>query len=403
MADPFLKKLGLVLSDDGKRRRLFEATWRLIGRISAVLVYGSCAMLIGLLLLFRWTGEANLFFAFLLYLPRHLWLLPVGFLLPLALVFRRRLLVPLAASILVFLISGMDWRPAPNAFNRTPPERPSRSVRVLTYNRGQHMNQSLQPFKDRVQPDIIAFQEAGNRANRYLQAEGYEAFHHGADVGEFTLLSRFPIRNSAPVEIVLGSQTSAPAARFEIDFEGTPLALYSVHVISPRDTLSYYRRGAFLYGILGWPGTPWNEKRRANQQFWDARIAEARELLRKIDAETLPVIVVGDFNAPAGGLIHGVFSNGLQDAHREAGSGFGYTFPGVTRNPLSLGGPWMRIDYLFGDRDHWEVEWCLTEPERPSQHRAVAAQFRLLGSGSGPDSAVSASPPGTGPAPTRSP
>jgi hypothetical protein len=36
----------------------------------------------------------------------------------------------------------------------------------------------------------------------------------------------------------------------------------------------------------------------------------------------------------------------------------------------------MRIDYLFCD-EVWESVWCLTEARRPSQHRAVAAMFRL--------------------------
>ena len=35
---------------------------------------------------------------------------------------------------------------------------------IISYNRGQHGNQSLQPFKNRERPDIIALQEAANRA-----------------------------------------------------------------------------------------------------------------------------------------------------------------------------------------------------------------------------------------------
>ena len=32
--------------------------------------------------------------------------------------------------------------------------------------------------------------------------------------------------------------------------------------------------------------------------------------------------------------------------------------------PLSRGGPWMRIDYVFGDKE-WEPVWCITEKRRP--------------------------------------
>ena len=40
----------------------------------------------------------------------------------------------------------------------------------------------------------------------------------------------------------------------------------------------------------------------------------------------------------------------------------------------------MRIDYLFHD-ENWETIQCITEPDRPSQHRAVVAKLRFLGDG----------------------
>ena len=176
----------------------------------------------------------------------------------------------------------------------------------------------------------------------------------------------------------LGPDDSSPplAARFTIDFAGTEVALYSVHTISPRDTLRYYRRGAFLYGVLGVPGTPLAQKRRVNQKYWNGRVEQARSLRDLIASDPLPVIIAGDFNAPAGGYIHHLFRSHFEDAHTAAGHGFGYTFPGTTRNPLSLGGPWMRIDYLFCSRS-WETVWCITESHRPSQHRALAAKFKI--------------------------
>ena len=64
------------------------------------------------------------------------------------------------------------------------------------------------------------------------------------------------------------------------------------------------------------------------------------------------------------------------EAHHDVGSGLGYTFPGTTRNPLSLGGPWMRVDHIFFDSD-WRALESLTESERPSQHRAVFSALEL--------------------------
>lgn len=373
--DRRLERLGETLADDEKRQRLASRI-RLATRILVIapaILYG--ALLLLALLCFRFIGEQNLTVTFLLYLPRVLFLLPAAILLPLVLLVDRRIAILLFAACLAFFFFGMGWQlgatPEPLA------SAPGRSLTVLTYNRGQHAQQSLQPFKNQTDPDIIILQEARGRARGYSVAEGYEKFTHTIDEGEFTLLSRYPILGARSVEREGAPGAPPRAARFEIDFEGTRIALFAVHTESPRDVLLYYRQGAFLWGVLGLPGTPFAEKRKSNQVYWNERIAEARELRDTFASDPIPVLVAGDFNAPAGGYIHGLFLEEFADAHRSAGSGFGYTFPGTTRNPLSGGGPWMRIDYLFCN-DAWTANWCITESGRPSQHRAVTAQFRLI-------------------------
>jgi vancomycin resistance protein VanJ len=371
--DRLLKRLGECLADDTSRRQLRNALSRWFRRIVGVGTFGYALLLLLVMLSLRWIGEKNLTLAFLLYLPRNAFLIPSAFLLLPAMLWHRWSALALVLGSLAFLFWGLEYRAG---FARTPaPSVPGNSLTVLTYNRGEHMNQSLQPFKNLTRPDLILLQEAGGRAAGYLQAEGYEEFPHALDSAEFTLLSRYPILGA---EALFGTVPDAPpiAARFTIDFEGREVAVYSVHTISPRDVLKYYRRGAFLYGLIGVPGTPLAQKRRSNQEYWDQRIEEARSLRDRIEADPLPVILAGDFNAPAGGYIHGLFRSRFQDAHARAGRGFGNTFPGTTRNPLSLGGPWMRIDYLFCN-EAWEPAWCITEADRPSQHRAVAANFEL--------------------------
>jgi len=366
-----LEEVGQALADGTARGRLAG----LIRGSAWVTCLAYVACLAALLAALRLSGEANVTTAFLLFLPRATFLLPLVLLLPLALIVSRRLALVLSASCAAIGLagSGLPLRlvAADGMGGDSPP-----ALAVLSYNRGQHQGQSLQPFKELVMPDVIALQEAPGRAEGYEGAEGYEEFVSFSSIGEHSLLSRYPI---VAQELVGGGGEGgggAFAARFVIDFGGRAVAIYSVHLPTPRGELRSYRRGAFLWGVLGLPGTPWAEKRRGYQGWWDERIGEARELLQRLEAEELPALVVGDFNAPAGGYIHGLLRGALRDAHLEAGVGLGYTFPGTTRNPLSGGGPWMRIDYLFCDR-HWEVEWCVTERERPSQHRAVAAGFRL--------------------------
>ncbi|SKA84346.1 Uncharacterized conserved protein YafD, endonuclease/exonuclease/phosphatase (EEP) superfamily [Prosthecobacter debontii] len=329
------------------------------------------AVLVGLTLVSSWVGERNPTTAFLLFLPPAIWWLPA---LPLALMtlcLHRRALCLLALTMAWFGYDFLGWR-----WNLSGHEREggNDALIVMTNNHGQHMNQSLQPFKNATQPDVIVLQESPGKASSYERSGNYAEFPFMQSVREHTILSRYPILESSALASLPGQ--SPKAVRFVIDWKGKQVALYSVHLHSPRETLAYQKWGPFLYGILGLPGTPWAEKRQRLQQFWNGQIADAEIVLAAIRQDSLPVIAAGDFNAPHIGYIHRMITRQLKDSHAEAGQGFGLTFPGFTNNPLSAGGPWMRIDYVFYDR-HWEAIQCVTEPDRPSQHRALAATLVL--------------------------
>jgi endonuclease/exonuclease/phosphatase (EEP) superfamily protein YafD len=102
----------------------------------------------------------------------------------------------------------------------------------------------------------------------------------------------------------------------------------------------------------------------------------AKELADRIARETDPVIVAGDFNTPARGRVYHAFANELVDTFEKRGRGFGFTFPGKTRNPFSLFGPWLRLDIIFAGKD-WRVVDHIVEPDRPAQHRAVVSTLEL--------------------------
>jgi len=334
----------------------------------------------GLCLAMRFVGEHNITTAFLLYLPPSLWLLPLLPLSFLGLLFHRRCLI--AQMTMAYLLLVWLGHPLVRFSAEAEDVDDAAEISVMTYNRGQNMNQSLQPFKNATHPDILVFQEAAGRAAGFLNSPDYAEFGHAADIGEFTLLSRYPIidRSAVPAG---ANPLSAKAARFVIDWKGKPISVYAVHLMTPRDVLGFYMRGAFLWGVIGVPGTPWAAKRREYQTFWDQQIADARQILESVRTDVNPCILAGDFNAPHTGCIHGMLAAELGDAHAAAGRGLGFTFPGVTRNPLSLGGPWMRIDYIFYDR-HWKAVDCVTEGKRPSQHRALMARMRFLDGRSSP-------------------
>ena len=369
--DHWLVSAGRRIQSIGESGQALTWMKRFCGRLTISAVVGYLAATISLWVCCRWIGERNLTSAFLLFIPPSFWLLPVLILGPVAALFHRRSFIALFIGICITTYSWMNWRWPVSAKSAPTPN----TITLLTYNRGQQGNNSIQPFKNLIHPDFMVVQDAPNRAQTYARSPDYKEFSHTLSCGEHTLLSRYPIVEVAPIE-GSSSDRHIKAARFVVDWKGRRISIYSVHLQTPREMLQSQSKGAFLLGIFGVPGTPLAERRRQYQTFWDNQINDAKSILAVASTDPNPRIMAGDFNSPSLGYIHRMITKDWYDAHEEAGSGFGFTFPGVTRNPLSLGGPWMRIDYVFFGGD-WDAVSCTTEPNRQSQHRAVAATLTL--------------------------
>lgn len=357
-----------VATDDGKAalRQLIRSALLLLRWLARLCAAGYFLSLVLLWLFFRYKGENNLTLAFALYLPPAGWGLPLVVIGPLVLLFDWRSLSLVVASVALLALGFLGWR------WHSPQSPPAGApvLTVLTFNRGESRG-SLEPFKNKMKPDVMVFQDADNRTEKYLRVPGYEEFQYGEGIGEFVLVSRFPVTSKE----LISDGAVAVAGRFTIDWQGRSVVIYSMHLPTPRHALASLTHGAFLWGILGVSGS-WAEKRESDEAWWKAQISHAETLRRRAEAETLPCLVVGDSNAPAPGYIHHLLTSRLVDSHEIAGSGCGMSFPGTTHNPLSLGGPWLRIDKLLAS-PQWRVLWNVTEPDRPSQHRSVAAAFAL--------------------------
>lgn len=343
----------------------------------------ACAWLFAVLLLtlgFRHIGETHPATAALLFLPPGCWLLPIAGLSLVALVQRdavMALFIGIAGAITAFSIFGCEVRLG------SPPTPPASAIilSLITHNTGQAGNASLLPFKNRHQPDLLLLQNAPSRASHYLATKGWEEFAHAEDIGEFTLLSKYRIVSKVlvqrPPTDIPGMKATPIAARFEVVVKGQRIVIYNVHAFSPRAYLvGGGITGSLFYGLAGVPGTRWAETKARLQSFWSAQLAGAQLISDRVAEETLPCIVAGDVNAPPQGVIHRVLTHHLQDAHEKSGSGCGFTFPGITRNPLSLRGPWLRLDYVFANRQ-WHCLSTEVEPVNPSQHRALAVTLAL--------------------------
>ncbi len=382
--DRELDRIGSGLGTVNGRRNLVRGCLALVRKLIRWGCFSYVAILLLHCALMRWVGEHNVFFAFSLYLPPALWFLPAVALGAISVLFLEwRGFVSLLLVTAVTLVVFFGFKPGkgnPAVWSRS-------GLVVMTNNHGQSGNQSMKPFKNLVQPDVMVLQEAAGTSARYLADPGYAEFKYGRDSGEFALVSKYPILSVDPVRVsvktpgrTLATVPPQPAvttleiaARYVLDVRGRQIVVYNVHLPSPRDTIRYYMRGAFIWGLIGIPGTPLAAKRQANQEGWDQRIEAVEGLVRLASAEKLPVILAGDFNMPSSGWCYRRVAEHFLDSHAAAGAGFGFTFPGSTHNPLSLGGPWMRIDYIWSNRAMGGVAGSVAEEGRASQHRAVAA------------------------------
>lgn len=100
------------------------------------------------------------------------------------------------------------------------------------------------------------------------------------------------------------------------------------------------------------------------------------QLADDVSSLSWPTIVAGDFNMTAENDGYKMLRTWLRNAHEEAGSGFGFTFPTPNR---SMGAffPFVRIDHIFVSR-HFDVLWSAVDGNfGGSDHYPITAKLCL--------------------------
>ena len=328
-------------------------------------IYGVLA-LVGMVALEYW-GERLWVFSLLLFAPPLVILLPLVVLMVMSLVMRPRLLLYQLGVVLflVFWYMNFEWSKAV--------AKGDGQLTAVTFNVGQSNRPQFEAFLEAEQPDVILLQDT-TKTYATLLGKKMRGSVVAAE-GEFAMVSRFPVRATKLLADPLWAGRPV-GMRFEVMVNDRPLVFYSIHMPTPRRELS---RFIGFRGILrDFVGRPHREPGFGNYREWMAKRVELAKTVRKILAEEKsPCIVGGDFNMPDHGLIYHLFASELSDAFKDAGCGWGLTFPGSTRNPLAGFGPWLRLDYFFTGRG-WRAVECRPEAGTKSQHKAVMARFQPM-------------------------
>lgn len=117
------------------------------------------------------------------------------------------------------------------------------------------------------------------------------------------------------------------------------------------------------------------------------RQQQAQALAEYARRRKTPLLLVGDLNATDQNAAYALIAEPMRDAWREAGWGFGHTFPGRPTSqtggsrPVFLGVPvpmWLvRIDYIFHSPDLLALDATLAPDRGRSDHRGVMATFAI--------------------------
>lgn len=138
------------------------------------------------------------------------------------------------------------------------------------------------------------------------------------------------------------------------------------------------RNGAqvVIYNVHPWPAVQWRGGRvRASSGQDFAHRETIRRLLDRIQIETLPLILVGDFNLSDQYAEYDRITRLLIDSHRAAGIGMGYTYPDRGLEPLP---PLFRIDYVFHSHHFQTISMRVQPATGLSDHFPLRATLALV-------------------------
>jgi vancomycin resistance protein VanJ len=225
----------------------------------------------------------------------------------LRLAWKRRLLTLLNAAPALLLVAYY----VPDFLPKTAPPPITDSLSILSYNvRGGEMERIISIVDD-ANADVVFLQDA---AMSHTLAAGdelrdeypYQQFTMRDSRG-FFMMSRY---------LFIGQSRPNPRlgfVRHVIEFNGQPLALYNIHLQSPVGRRSF------------------DSSRRTEQ---------VARILALMTDETLPHVLMGDFNLTEWSPLYDTITQHYTDAHRAQGWGIG-----LTRDIGEI--PIARIDHAF--------------------------------------------------------
>ncbi|MBN1318227.1 MAG: endonuclease/exonuclease/phosphatase family protein [Anaerolineales bacterium] len=234
----------------------------------------------------------------------------------------------------------------------------SQELRVMTFNLGLYLGhpEALMSIIGEQEADIVAVQEmTADMARLFEQDLGMIYPYMVLPAGEETtgLLSRYPILEEEWIEPVVGGRLYLYAV---VDWDGEEVSIFAIHPFPPG--VEWYKDTGIPVGLHD-----------AGPQ------SQVIEVVRQAASKDGIVLIVGDFNMSDNTRAYADIKEVFVDAYREAGWGFGFTFPrGLRMGNVPIPGPLTRVDYIFHSDDLC-TKWARVGCGGGSDHCYVVAQL----------------------------
>ncbi|MFM9267022.1 endonuclease/exonuclease/phosphatase family protein [Tychonema sp. BBK16] len=196
--------------------------------------------------------------------------------------------------------------------------------------------------------------------HRYLKQGVIFCAYSYIDTPPVGIISKYPILSSDILHLANHPETQQRAI---IKFNQQEIVIYNMQATGP-----WFGRSKKL-PFVGMPVYKYVK-----------RAPEIQDLVERVQQETLPVIVAGDFNMTDETQDYYNLQKVLEDAFLKSGFGFGFTWPHgffAKRFNLKITYPVCRIDYIWYSQ-HWGAKSSSVLEATESDHLPVAAELILL-------------------------